>query len=382
MRLHYSWYRFDAQRFADVAALLLKHGAPMTAAVATALGNAEWLRARHAAGALSNPIEDTGGLLRIAVTHNRPRCAPVAARFRLRSRRAYAASVRAMNRRSRGAWRYSNLSRRENTRWPRCSFNVEPIPTPPSTRVAIPYFRLTHTKTGKCSRCCRDMVAFRPLRPRGSSGRRTSPGKCWQVRHDIASTASAVRRLPNSCSGVRRAAAIPRSCEWRSNGWTGRATIRAGSRSWNNRCERGHTVQSGDDLPRDAYLACFRLVLERCDPNLRGRPTDEQQFGLTTLHNIVARGDMTPEERVAFATAILDRGGSLNIRDHLLTSTPLGWACRWGQLPLVKLFLDRGADAIEADAEPWARPIIWAEKKGYDEIADYLRQAAGRSPNV
>ena len=65
--------------------------------------------------------------------------------------------------------------------------------------------------------------------------------------------------------------------------------------------------QSGDDLPRDAYLTCFRLVLERCDPNLRGRPTDEQQFGLTTLHNIVARGDMSAEERVAFATAILDR---------------------------------------------------------------------------
>ena len=41
----HSWYRFDAQRFADVAALLLKHGAPMTAAAATALGNADWLRA-------------------------------------------------------------------------------------------------------------------------------------------------------------------------------------------------------------------------------------------------------------------------------------------------------------------------------------------------
>ena len=140
--------------------------------------------------------------------------------------------------------------------------------------------------------------------------------------------------------------------------------------------------QSGDDLPRDAYLTCFRLLLERCDPNLRGRPTDEQQFGLTTLHNIVARGDMTPEERVAFAIAILDRGGSLDIRDHLLKSTPLGWACRWGQLPLVKLFLDRGADPIEADAEPWARPIIWAEKNGHEEIADYLRQAAARSPNA
>jgi hypothetical protein len=130
---------------------------------------------------------------------------------------------------------------------------------------------------------------------------------------------------------------------------------------------------SGDDLPRDAYLICFRLVLERCDPNLRGRPTDEQQFGLTTLHNIVARGGMTPEERVAFATAVLDRGGSLDIRDHLLKSTPLGWACRWGQLPLVKLFLDRGADPVEADAESWATPEAWATKMKHDAVLAVLR---------
>jgi hypothetical protein len=129
---------------------------------------------------------------------------------------------------------------------------------------------------------------------------------------------------------------------------------------------------------KGTYLTCFRLLLERCHPNLRGRPTDGGQFGLTTLHNIVARGGMTPEERVAFATAILDRGGCLDIRDNLLKSTPLGWACRWGQLPLVKLFLDRGADPIEADAEPWATPIAWAEKNGHKEIEDRLRQAGAR----
>ena len=85
---------------------------------------------------------------------------------------------------------------------------------------------------------------------------------------------------------------------------------------------------------------------------------------------------MMPEERVAFATAILDRGARLDIRDSLLKSTPLGWACRWGQLPLVKLFLDRGADPIEADAEPWATPIAWAEHTGHHEIEAYLRQRA------
>jgi ankyrin repeat protein len=131
---------------------------------------------------------------------------------------------------------------------------------------------------------------------------------------------------------------------------------------------------AGDSYDTQTYLTCFRLLLERCDPNLRGRPTDHQQFGLTTLHNIVARGDMTVEERVAFATAILDRGARLDLRDHLLKSTPLGWACRWGHLPLVKLFLERGAHPAEPDAEPWATPIAWARRCGHREIEEVLRQ--------
>jgi hypothetical protein len=137
---------------------------------------------------------------------------------------------------------------------------------------------------------------------------------------------------------------------------------------------------SGDTWDTSTYLTCFRLLLDRCDPNLRGRPTDGGQFGLTTLHNIVARGDMTVEERVEFATAILDRGARLDIRDILLESTPLGWACRWGQVPLVKLFLARGADSIERDAAPWARPRAWAEKMNHPEVIAELREhEAGQS---
>jgi len=101
-------------------------------------------------------------------------------------------------------------------------------------------------------------------------------------------------------------------------------------------------------------------------------------FGLTTLHNIVARGDMTPEERVAFATAILDAGARLDLRDHLLKSTPLGWACRWGQSPLVELFLERGADPVESDAEPWAAPLAWAEQERSDRDRG-LPAAGGKS---
>ena len=51
--------------------LLLSRGAPMTAAAAAALGDADWLRARHAEGRLADQNDGSGGLLRIAVTHNR-----------------------------------------------------------------------------------------------------------------------------------------------------------------------------------------------------------------------------------------------------------------------------------------------------------------------
>jgi len=70
---------------------------------------------------------------------------------------------------------------------------------------------------------------------------------------------------------------------------------------------------------------------------------------------------------------LLDAGARLNLRDELLKSTPLGWACRWGRIELVKLFLARGADPIEADAEPWATPRAWAEKMKHAEALMLLQ---------
>jgi hypothetical protein len=34
-------------------------------------------------------------------------------------------------------------------------------------------------------------------------------------------------------------------------------------------------------------------------------------------------------DRLGFATASLDAGARLDVRDNLLKSTRLGWACRW-----------------------------------------------------
>ena len=78
---------------------------------------------------------------------------------------------------------------------------------------------------------------------------------------------------------------------------------------------------------------------------------------------------------VVFATMLLDAGARLDVREDLLESTPLGWACRWGRVELVRLLLDRGADPVEADAKPWATPRAWALKYGHKRIARLLHSA-------
>ena len=123
---------------------------------------------------------------------------------------------------------------------------------------------------------------------------------------------------------------------------------------------------------RTTYLACFRMILERTGP-----PNGRLRFGATILHEIVTMGShTTAEERVAFAEAALDAGARMDLRDELLKSTPLGWGCRWGRVELVKLFLARGAKAMEPDAEPWAQPSAWARKKNHTEISALLAGGA------
>lgn len=126
---------------------------------------------------------------------------------------------------------------------------------------------------------------------------------------------------------------------------------------------------SNPELDRTTYLACFRHVLERCDPNVIGA------FGRTALHEVAAMGDhVTEDEAVPFAIALLNARAKMNVRDEILNSTPLGWACRWGRVNVAKILLDRGADPVEAAAEPWARPRAWAEKMGREKVVAVLNE--------
>ena len=125
----------------------------------------------------------------------------------------------------------------------------------------------------------------------------------------------------------------------------------------------------GADSDRARHLEAFALVLERSGADVRSK------FGRTLLHDIVAsRGGLTADDRRTYATLMLDAGARLDVRDEMLKSTPLGWACRWGRIELVTLFLDRGADAREPDAEPWATPMAWAIKKERTDVIEELRR--------
>jgi hypothetical protein len=126
----------------------------------------------------------------------------------------------------------------------------------------------------------------------------------------------------------------------------------------------GH--QDLNEVEQADSCATFRLILERCDPNIRA-----PESGQTMLHEVIARDHGVG---VALATMLLDAGARTDIRDEFLKSTPLGWACRWGRLTLVELLLARGADPRESGAEPWATPLAWAERRQHAAIASILRQ--------
>jgi ankyrin repeat protein len=376
----HGWYRTDTRRFEAAARLLLSRGAPMTPAAAAALGDVEWLRARQAAGTLTDQNDGSGGLLRIAVTHNRPEILDLLLDFgfdpdeRVRLHDGDDAPF---------TWGMALQHAVQLKRYAMAETLLKRGADPNASVCASgdPVFSAYSEGDQK-------MIALLaryggiPAATTAGLFRQTDLAKKMlageaQYRIDGAAGESLGEQLlwGAACGGdpeiVRMALA---HVEWARDDPRWFTMLEQPLRTWTH----GSVSETWD---RNTYLTCFRLLLDRCDPNLRGRLADGGQFGLTTLHNIVARGDMTPEERVAFATAILDRNARLDIRDHLLKSTPLGWACRWGHLPLVKLFLDRGADPVEADAEPWATPRRWAEKMNRTDVLAELRNRQSAIPD-
>ena len=93
---------------------------------------------------------------------------------------------------------------------------------------------------------------------------------------------------------------------------------------------------------------------------------------LTLLHHMAAEGELGK------ARLLLDHGACIDAIDEEYRSTPLGLAARRGQLAMVDFLLSRGAD-VHVAGLPWATPLAWAVKKGYDAVAVRLREAGAEA---
>lgn len=130
---------------------------------------------------------------------------------------------------------------------------------------------------------------------------------------------------------------------------------------------RGATGTSSEN---EGHFRSMAILLDHgIDPDVR-------RFGQTALHFLAARHGLSEKDRAAFASLLIDHGAKLELRDDLLKSTPLAWACRWGRESLVRRLIERGAPTDEPDAEPWATPKAWARKMKHEAILAMLRSGS------
>lgn len=364
----------NSASFADVAKRLLRAGAVMTPWAAVSLGDARWLQARHAQGSLFNPIEGTGGMLRIAASCNR-------------------ADILQL---------LLDLGFDPNERARMEDVDADDI----AFTWGMPLYHCA--QFGKYEMA--EMLLKRGADPNGKVYASGDPVFQAYDKRDWKMV-----ELLQRYGGVPEAttAGLFRQTELARNMLAGEAKY--GSEGvggdtlpeqllWGGACggdvEIVRMALERIDRPRDdpwwfhimeqpirmwsdggAQLDCLKLLVERCNPNILGRTGDS--FNLTILHSIAgARPHVTAELRLAFATVLLDAGARTELRDGLLASTPLGWACRWGHAELVKLLLERGADPVEASAEPWATPKAWAEKMKHDNVLKLLLNREAQLKNT
>ena len=364
----------SAKEFVAVAEALRAAGAAMTARAAVAMGEVEWLRARHAEGALVNEIADSGGLLRVAASHNRADMLAVLLEmgFDPDERTRVGDGDEMEFTWGMPLWHCAGTGKYELARM------LLERGADPNARVYAsgdPVFQAYSQG---------DAEMVRLLESYGGVPRATTAGLYRQTELARRMLAGEAKYGMDGVGGDTLAEQLL----WGSACGGDPAIVRMAlervdwprdDRRWFHMLEQPLRIWThgpvGAEWDRGTYLECFRLVLERADPNVVGRVEEEVPFGLTLLHTVTgAREHVTPDERVAFATMLLDAGARLDVRDQLLKSTPLGWACRWGRTELVRLFLARGADPVEPGAEPWARPLAWAEKMGHAEIAAIVKE--------
>lgn len=355
----------------DVARLLLEAGAKMTLAGATALGDEEWIRGQ--AGRLEPVILDTGGPLRIAVRMDRSAILDLLLERGLDPNE----EVRHPDMDADGGAGTSGMALNECAANGKLTMAEALLRAGADPNAAVyasgdpvftAYSRRDEAMIALLARyggvpCASTAGLFRQT----ALGRRMLAGEA-EYRLERPHGLAEEMLWGAACGGDPELVRLSlERIDWEPDDARWFPILEQPLRFWDF---GGH---NGDD---STYLECFRQIVRRCDPNLRGR-TEDHGFAITALHHIAgARASISNDKLVPFAEALLDRGARLDLRDGLLASTPLGWACRWNRVELVRLFLERGADPVEKAAAPWATPIAWARKAGSAEIVALLESAA------
>jgi len=359
-----------AQRVA-LAELLVRRGATLTASAAVALGMGDWLRARHSAGMLAHPA-DGDGLLTTAVEHGRMDMLRLLLDlgFDVEERR------RVVGRDEVTESRGNPLDRAASKGSLEMAQLLIEHGADPNSAIPGPYRRRDQSMLDLLMRYGgvvsagtaayhRDVAVARERIAQEDAG--TLPPGAVGPGHTVAED------LLSGDSGdpeIMRMALARIDWPPEDPRWYG--TLKGPLSFWNYVPWIESPLWQVD---RSGYLECFRMILARCHANVKG------SFGRTILHDVMAMGHhdgasgwITEEEALAFAVTLLDAGARTDVRDDLLKSTPLGWACRWGRVPIVKELLRRGVDPNESDAEPWATPRAWARKMDRREILKLLER--------
>ena len=389
-----AWTIAKERGYQEIVAIIeeeeLRRGEPGSAArpevigdeaarAAVASGDMEWLRARLAEGSLVNPIRwDGGGLLTVAVRHNRPEMLPLLLDFGFDPDERVSSGEGDWVAYSQGypLWYCAALGRREMAEM-LLRRGANPNVHVDSSGSAV-YSAYSHKQW--------DMVEL--LRRHGGVVSADTAAIYRQTdlaRQMLADEARG--ELPEGIVSPGKPVAEELLRFGASGGAAEIVRMALERIDWPRDDPRWFRILTeplyfwhhipwlyagNRELDRGTYLPCFRLILERCDPNLIG------SFGRTVLHEVAAMGEhVTEEEAAAFAGALLDAGARMDVRDDILKSTPLGWACRWGRAGVASVILKRGADPVEADAELWAQPRAWAEKMGHGGVLTLLRQHGG-----
>ena len=358
--------------FAAMAEVLLVRGAVRTPLAAVALGETEWLRRAHADGTLANPPDDKGGLLTAAVRHDRADVLTLLLDYGLdpdeRVRLPDLDGGEVVYTWGKPLW-HAVRSRKHGLAKSLLDRGADPNADVYASGTPMFMAYAGHTDW--------DLVEL--LRRYGGRVEPFIAGYFRQTHlaRDMLTGGDGTQSVAEELLGAAATGGDPEivrlaleHVDWPRDDPRWFPILEQPLRIWNH----GNAPWARHDWDRTTYPKCLALVLERCDPNIRGRLEHMPPFGLTLLHSVAgSRGHVTPDERLGFATMLLDAGARLDMRDELLDSTPLGWACRWGRMELVELLLNRGADPVEADAAPWATPLAWAEKMNHDAVADLLR---------